>query len=72
MLGYLTYDRPAKTLTRFDVVALGDHWGEGPYTRGARPGRAPLGVAFQLVNGQQPADRIPPQASRYLPGYWNP
>lgn len=72
LLGDIEVDRSSESITRVDVVALGDHWGEGPYTRGARPGRSPLGVAFTLVDGSNPADRIAPQASRYLPGYWEP
>jgi hypothetical protein len=61
LLGYLHYDAGKKRLDRFDVVAVGDHWGEGPYTGGARPGRTPLGVAFSLAGGDAPADRVPPQ-----------
>ena len=29
----------------------GDHWGEGAWTGGARPGRTPFGVAFELSAG---------------------
>ncbi|WP_169976432.1 hypothetical protein [Tautonia rosea] len=72
VMGIIEVDRRSETIRRFDVVALGEHWGEGRYTRGARPGRSPLGVAFSLVDGSNPADRIAPQASRYLPGYLNP
>ena len=56
--------------TRFDLVALGDHWGEGTYTRGARPGKNPLGIAFSLVPEKDRAGRVRPQASRWLKGYW--
>jgi hypothetical protein len=61
--GTLVYDVENEAITRFDVVALGEHWGEGRYTPGARPGRKPLGVAFELV-GDRPADRVPPQGAR--------
>jgi hypothetical protein len=64
LLGYVRGNRAAQKLERFDVVALGDHWGEGPFTRGARPGRTPLGVVFELSDGTSPADRVPPQAAR--------
>jgi hypothetical protein len=57
-------------LVAWDAVVLGDHWGEGPYTRGARPGKTPLGFAFSLVADPKPADRIAPQASHSLDGYW--
>lgn len=72
LLGYIEVDRTAGEVTRFDLVAMGDHWGEGRYTRGARPGRTPLGIAFTLVDGSDPADRIPPQASRALSSYLDP
>jgi hypothetical protein len=68
LLGHIEYDREKKALTRFDVVALGDHWGETIYTRGARPGRKPLGIAFELSSGAA-ADRVPPQAARDFNNY---
>jgi hypothetical protein len=67
--GTLHYDTGRKAIDRFDVVALGEHWGSGSLTRGARPGRTPLGVAFELSRGDQPADQVPPQGSRWLQGY---
>jgi hypothetical protein len=67
-LGYVYYDTAKKVLTRFDVVAVGEHWGQGTFTRGARPGRSPLGVAFELVRGDR-ADLVPPQGARNLNDY---
>lgn len=64
LLGYVRYDRAADRIDRFDLVALGEHWGEGHFTRGARPGRAPFGVAFELARGDKPGDAVPPQAAR--------
>jgi hypothetical protein len=64
LLGYVEYDRAADRLTRFDIVTTGDHWGEGPFTGGARPGRKPMGVVFELAHGGKPADAVPPQAAR--------
>lgn len=69
LLGRLTFDRAKGRFVRFDVVAVGDHRGEGPFTRGARPGKQPLGVLFELATGEKPADRVPPQAARDLHGY---
>jgi hypothetical protein len=69
LLGYLTYAGAPRALTRFDVVAVGDHWGRGRFTRNARPGRSPLGHVFELVRGTAPEDRIPPQAARQLDNY---
>jgi hypothetical protein len=70
LLGYLQYDRTKKAITRFDVVALGEHWGQGPYTRGARSGRSPLGVAFEMARGDSAADQVPPQGARELEEYF--
>lgn len=70
--GTLLYDRAAGAFERVDLTAVGDHWGEGHWTPGARPGRAPLGVALELVTGRGPTDVIAPQASRWLRGYFNP
>jgi hypothetical protein len=59
-------------LERFEALVLGKHWGESRYTRGARPGKAPLGQVFQLSDGKLARDRIPPQGIRWAPGYWEP
>lgn len=57
-------------VVRFDVVSLGEFWGEGRYTRGAPVGKFPLAVSFSLADGSDVADTIPPQASRgWLRGY---
>ena len=65
----LEYNLEKKSIVRFDGVAMGSHWGIGPYTPGARPGRTPLGIAFELSSGDRPADHVPPAGTRYLPGY---
>lgn len=70
--GRVRYDRAEKKFTRFDVLAVGDHWGEGTFTRQARAGRQPLGIAFELTDAKEPTDRIPPQAAREIARYWNP
>ncbi|MBM4069219.1 MAG: hypothetical protein FJ271_09780 [Planctomycetes bacterium] len=59
--GLLEYDPAKKRFTRFDIAAIGDCWG-GDWEGGRfkRPGRAPLGVAFQLVPGNSAVDRVPP------------
>lgn len=57
-------------VTRMDLVAHGDFWGEGTYTRGAPKGKFPLAVAFTLADGTDVADAIPPQGSRgWVQGY---
>ena len=63
----------AGVVTRLDVVAKGEFWGSGPFTRNAPKGRFPLAIAFTLADGKDAADSIPPQASRgWLPGYMGP
>jgi hypothetical protein len=60
----------ADKITRLDIVAKGEFWGEGTYTRNAPKGRFPLAIAFTLADGKDAADTIPPQGSRgWLPGY---
>jgi hypothetical protein len=73
LLGHIELARDAKSpkLTRFDLVALGDHWGQGRFTGGARPGRQPLGISFELAPGDKPADQVPPQAARNIGEYLN-
>jgi hypothetical protein len=68
--GRLRYLPEKQTFDTFDVAAIGEHWGEGTYTRRARPGRTLLGVAFGPVAGDAPADRVPPQAARELGRYF--
>lgn len=70
--GVLELDRGKNVFRRFDVVAVGEHWGAGTYTEGARPGRSPLGIAFQIAAGDDPADTIPPQAARNIREYFDP
>ena len=57
-------------VSRFDIVALGDFWGEGAYTGRAPEGKFPLAISFRLADGTDVADRIPPQGSRgWVDGY---
>lgn len=57
-------------VVRFDMVCLGDFWGEGRYTRNAPDGRFPLAISFSLADGTDIADKIPPQGSRgWIDGY---
>ena len=71
LFGYITYDPGSGTIRRFDMVSVGDHWGVGAHTRrDARPGRAPLGIAFELSTGDSPADRVAPQAAREVREYF--
>ena len=58
------------SVVRFDMVALGEFWGEGRYTRRAPPGKFPLAISFTLADGTDVADQLVPQAARgWLAGY---
>ena len=70
LLGEIIYDPAARKITKFNAVALGEHWGEGAYTGGARSGRTPFGVAFELADPARAADRVPPQAIRESAAYY--
>jgi hypothetical protein len=72
LLGGIQVDRKKNAVTSFKVVALGDHWGTSRYTGEPRPGKAPLGIAFELADGKQAADAVPPQASRQWEEYLMP
>jgi hypothetical protein len=67
--GEIRLDRTKKSLDRLEISAVGEHWGSGTYTPGARPGRTPLGIAFELSRGDKPGDRVPPQAAREWGAY---
>jgi hypothetical protein len=71
LLGYFDLDTKGSTLAAAKLVVLGDHWGSGTYTGGARPGRTPLGIAFSLTDAENdPAASVPPQGSGWLDGYF--
>ncbi len=68
--GHLRWVPAKSTFDRFDVAVVGDHWGEGTYTKGARPGKSPLGFAFTRADPTKPGDTIPPQGIRDDGRYW--
>jgi len=51
-------------VTRLDVVAKGDFWGEGTFTQGAPRGKFPFAVAFALSDGKGNERWIPPGGAR--------
>lgn len=54
-------------VTRFDLVARGESWGQPRYNKGAPPGKYPFAVAFTLAAGGDEADRVPPEYNRSDP-----
>jgi hypothetical protein len=60
--GRLTYDTTRKVFTRFEMVALGDMYGDSAEGNWLfRPGRNPVGFAFELIRGSTAAERLPPR-----------
>lgn len=47
-------------LTRFNIVVLGDYWGEGRFTRNGPDGKFPFAVSFRLSDGTESYDTPPP------------
>ena len=68
--GHLRWLPKKETFDRFDVAVVGRHWGEGTFTKGARPGQSMLGFAFTLADPTKPGETIPPQAIRDQGPYW--
>jgi hypothetical protein len=64
VLGYVHYDRKKKAIVRFDLVGVGQAWGNKMdyIGREIRLGQYPwmYGIACELVTGDTPQDRIPP------------
>ena len=57
-------------ITAFELVVLGEFFGEGNYTKNAPDGKFPLAVAFELADGTDVADAVAPQGARgWLDGY---
>ena len=73
LLGFLEYDPQKRAFTRFEVVALGYQFGRVGLTNGAaRRGCQPLGITFELVGGDRPADRVPPGSASTARPYFDP
>lgn len=65
LAGEIRYDLLKKVIVTFDMVAVGEHWGDDSVTNGGnRPGKSLYGVAFQLADPTQASQRVSPQAAR--------
>jgi len=69
LLGSLRYLPGTKTFDRFDLTAIGSHWGEAFHSGVARPGKTLLGVSFELA-GDRPGDKVAPQGIRDRDEYY--
>jgi hypothetical protein len=56
-------------VTRFDLVARGQFWGQGTYTPGAPRGRFPLAISFTLGESSDPLYNLVPDAVRCYADY---
>jgi len=62
-----------QAIVELTMTCVGEYWGAGPFTRKPPEGKFPLAIAFQLADGNDVADSIPPHASRgWIEGYLNP
>ena len=72
LAGSLSFDRTKGAFDRFDIVLVGDCWGALNEHNGvSRPGRNPVGFAFELGTGAD-VDRVPPQWARLIDPYLKP
>lgn len=62
LIGLIEYDPRQAGPSRFDFVALGECWGNAESSNPdlAGPYRHSLGIAFEMVSGRAPGDRLPP------------
>ncbi|MBX3398896.1 MAG: hypothetical protein KF873_09155 [Gemmataceae bacterium] len=62
-----------RVIKRFELVAIGDHWGSAKHTRnGERPGRGLLGITFELADPKITSNRVAPQGARDAVAYFRP
>jgi hypothetical protein len=67
--GRMRYSLKKDAFEKFEIVALGQHWGDHNDMQAARPGKSYLGISFEIA-GNKPGDKVPPQGSRWLDGYY--
>ncbi len=64
VIGWLRYRPATRTMERFDLLAVGDRWGNDPFSEPAPAGRQPLGVLIHLDPREQAGDLLPHAAQR--------
>jgi hypothetical protein len=67
LLGFL--EAKDGKVTRLDMVAHGQFWGQGTYTPGAPKGRFPLAISFTLAEANDPLYHLVPDAVRCYADY---
>lgn len=59
LLGFAKFDLTSRRFTEFEIVALGNRWGQSRFNgRGRDPDKSPVGFLFRLAGPDEP--RIPP------------
>jgi hypothetical protein len=64
--GAAAFDTATKTFTAFDVTVLAE---KGHFERGTKKWQG-LGITFELIKPERPADRLPPFFVNEK-GYWD-
>ena len=67
LLGFIEVKE--RQITRFDLVASGQAWGEGVHTPRAPKGKFPFAVSFRLADPKDNLYKLVPDAIRCFPGY---
>lgn len=70
LIGRVHYDGGSHRIDRFDMVAMGEHRGNGPHMAALPPGPHVVGIAFEQIDENEPFARIPPHGARHPEDYW--
>ena len=70
LIGRIHYDGVNHRIDQFDMVAMGEHRGNGPHMAALPPGPHVVGIAFEQMDESEPFARIPPHGARHLEDYW--
>ena len=69
LFGYVEFD--GEEVTRFDLVAKGEFWGEGRHTPSAPEGKFPLAITFRLGDSSSTESRAIPHGGKgWIEGYY--
>lgn len=68
---YGHFETDSSEVTRFDLVAEGEFWGDGPHTGSGPKGKFPLAVTFRVVDGSEAKHQaVPHGAKGWVDGYF--
>ena len=73
LMGFFEIDDATGALKRFDLVALGEHWGKSRWVANAAKGKTPLAITFRLAKKNDIAFTVPPQGTKgWMKPYMSP